>query len=426
MTTTDHNTKACKHCSTEFEFKRKTAEFCKESCKKMYKVRRQRNLKKKRLYRAETSAFFYYLADECRRAETVEVLRNHTMESLQELHSVYKYRLRANNYGKETKYSLCHLFPVNHPHKVGALRADNLVVSYSHQNSKHGNTAVAGVGVSISRLSLTQKWKVSDTESKAKVISLIVEYLSQDFVEQLAVKLKLQSTVRQQVFDFLTASSDPRIPIHAKLEEMSTQELSQLKALISGKESSSFGAYADHQGYGEVFGHELRRLSQYRPELQQSIQAWEEQLQGYIEIELTRNYGKLHKSLNAKTDIVLNAIYAEQFNLLHGSPVQEFLDKLPALIAEARAIQSETVPYEATLSVSALADWKEQQRRAKIKQHPANPEPIAIVEKSSAIAGDIFLAGLDDPSPIDEMVFPEYIPPRMGAYIHDYDAALPF
>lgn len=328
----DLKLKQCKHCYSEFEYKRKTAEFCKESCKKMYKAQRQRKLQKKRLYRAETSAFFYYLADECRRAETVEILQSHTLESMQALHAVYKYRMKANGYGSETTYSLCHLFPVKHVSRIGVLRAENLVVSYSTLNSKHSNTSVAGIGVSIPRLGLSPKWKVSETATKTAVIKLVVEYLGTELVETLAIKLKLQSTVRQQVFDFLCSSEDPRIPAITKLEEMSTQELSSLKAEITGKGARSFRDYALDSTF--VFKEELTRLSQYRPELLKALEFWEEHHWDFTELQ----YNPTDKKEYAK-------LQAAQFDLLHGGKVSAFLEALNTLLGHT---VPESTPVEST------------------------------------------------------------------------------
>lgn len=363
---TSTNTKLCKNCLQPFQYKRKSAEFCKEYCKKAHKARRLKTQQGKRLYRAETSAFFYYLADECKRAETVEVLPK-TLEELEALHAVYKYRLKANNYGRNSEYSICHIFPVQHPFLIGTLTADNVVVSYSRLNSKHSNTAIAGAGRSISRLALIPKWRLSAGDTKTAAIKHIVDYLGAALVEQLAVKLKLQPTQRQQVFDWLVASHDERIPPVNKLEEMTTQELSKLKALVSGEESGSF-AYADPQEYGQVFGYELRRLVQYRPDLGQAVEAWEAVLEDYIGAELSRHYGKLPKRLTAKLEKTLQAIYAEQFALLHGSSVSEFVQRIKTLVSDAKAITTEPVTYEDRLSDKDLAIWREQLRRASIRQ----------------------------------------------------------
>ncbi|MDA7088259.1 hypothetical protein PH586_17885 [Pseudomonas sp. SA3-5] len=397
MTTVEHKVKTCKHCLQPFEFKRKTADFCAESCKKKHKAIRQRKLQKKRLYRAETSAFFYYLADECRRAETIEILRDHTLESITELHTVYKYRMKANGFGSEATYSLCHLFPVKHPFQIGVLRAENLVVSYSNLNSKHSNTAAAGIGVSIPRHTLSPKWKISENATKTAVISKIVEYWGQPLVEQLAVKLKLQPTVRQQVFDFLISSTDPRVPTQSKLEAMSTQELSTLKALITGKETSGFGAYAELQEYGQVFGHELRRLSNYREELLTTCKAWEACLEDYIRLELSLHYGKLHKKTKSKLAVVLQAIYAEQFNLLHGGNAQGFNQRFSVLVIEGCAIQGEKLSYEDTLSDKDRADWEEQKRRAKGRSAVVDTPPArAEFTPSTPVTTTDWVAELDN------------------------------
>ncbi|QKE63234.1 hypothetical protein HNE05_07635 [Aquipseudomonas campi] len=370
--------KLCKNCLQPFQYKRKTAEFCKEYCKKSNKAKRLKAQQEKRLYRAETSAFFYYLADECRRAGTVEVLPA-TLEDFQALHAVYKYRLKANNYGRDSEYSICHIFPVQHPFLIGTITADNLVVSYSKLNSKYSNTAFAGAGRSISRLSLLPKWRTSEEQPKKEVIKMIVEYLGADFVEKMQQLLKLQPAQRQQVFDWLIAHADERIPSVEKLEALTTQELSKLKALVSGKESGSF-AYSDWQEYGAVFGHELRRLVQYRPELERAIEAWEATLEDYIGVELSRHYGKLPKRLTAKLDKVLQTIYAEQFSILHGSPASQFVQKIQTLVSEAKAIAAEPIA-QSDMTTKEWADYQHRLIKDQLRKEAAEAHALYVEKR---------------------------------------------
>ncbi|MFC0668144.1 hypothetical protein ACFSKY_18250 [Azotobacter chroococcum] len=317
---TPTNTRLCKHCLTPFEFKRKTAEFCCDTCRKAYKRQQQRSIKKKRLYRAESSPFFTFLAQECKRAGTIQVLQGHTLESLLELHEVYALRLRGNLLGSVNKYSVCHIFPVSHPTHIGMLHAGNLVVGLKEHNQNHGNKLLGNAGMSIPRVRLLPKWRVDEEEPIKTIADRIVEYLGGELVAQLAVKAKLQPSRRQVLTMWLQSCPDERIPPQEKLAEMTTQQLSQLQSQIKdGKESgfdiSSRAACIEPE---DMALRELRRLARYRPELLKL----EEVFAGYAAeviayVNRLGGYPHIPKELRQL-----------QFEVLHGACVHDFLREL--------------------------------------------------------------------------------------------------
>jgi hypothetical protein len=329
MTTIEHKTKPCKYCNQLFEYKRKTAEFCTEAHKKAWQRARTNRLDKQRKYRFASSAFTFYLADACRRSGTIQVLPK-TLSELEKLHTIYKLSLKANSYGEDDQFSLCHVFPIKHPHYIGTMFADNLVVSYRDLNAKHGNAFVHTAGHKISRLDLSAKWLVGVEDTKSFVVAKIVEYYGEDFTATIAVKLKLQPTKRQASLDWLTQCNDPRVPAHAELEQMTTAALTRLKGEISGKS----GGYLPDSGINanDVFLSELKRLSHSRPEFEQVAERWLEVMPGvfdYFDI-LHWSRPKVGGSESEYREALapIAPLRQAQFDLLHGGKVEDFLTVL--------------------------------------------------------------------------------------------------
>lgn len=338
-------TKPCKYCQTQFEYKRKTAEFCSDAHKKAHARQRTEKLHSKRLYRFETSAFVYFLADSCRRSGTVEVLPK-MLSDIEELHKLYKYSLASNGYGHGhyADYNLCHIFPAQHPTHVGTMHANNLVVSYKDLNNKHGSKCIAGAGTKIHRVDLKSAWRVESDAKLKDVVQMIVSYLSIDYTATIAVKLKLQPSTRQAVIDWLTSSTSELVPSPIDMQDMTTQALTKLKSAIT--EKSSFGAPAK-LGYNsaDVFLHELNRLSHHRPQLSDAVDTWITGLADYIRLNDTcsRSMGKPAETMKALRAI-LDSVHTAQFELLHGSKVETFTTKLPKLLTEAMSILDAPTP----------------------------------------------------------------------------------
>lgn len=334
-------TKPCKHCSQPFKFKRKTAEFCSEYHKKAYSKARTAKLHKQRKYNFASSAFTFFLADSCRRSGTIEALPK-TLDELEQLHKVYKFSLKANGYGEDDQYSLCHIFPIQHPHFVGTLSADNLCVSSRSLNSKYSNSFVQGAGRKISRMGLKPKWLVSPDAKKKDVVAMIVEYLGADYTATIAVKLKLQPATRQAVLDWLTQSDDSRVPPLSKLEEFTTAALTKLKAEVSGKSAGYLPSISIN--VSDVFLHEVKRLSQFRPELERVADAWENALDSVLslllELEWSRPKVGGSKQEYDKAYSEIGALIEAQFQLLHGGRVEDFFTVLATFTEDNPPIDS--------------------------------------------------------------------------------------
>lgn len=375
--------KACKHCQQVFTYKRVTAEFCKKSCQKAHKRASQQASQEMRVYRAESSAFFYWLAAECRRAGSIEILNGHTLESMRQLLDVYKLRSRANEYGFFKDFAICHIFPSSHVSAIGLLRAENLVVSYARLNREYGNSFVQGAGLCLDKASLKPQWMVSEDASPKDVVKKIVAFFGVTFVEILAVELKLKPNKRQQVMDWLLHCSSDLVPTVEVLEAMTTQKLSELKKEISGK-SEGYVPSADMSA-SEVFLHEVRRLTAYRSDLDRVAELWEQYAPCY-------DRANSHTSMSDKRlHHLQDELELAQFQLLHGGPVSYFIqavdrfetefERLSALVMTERRIK-DAERIELRKNAPLVEPLKKPRKKAaKRKFRPTQP----IVVKRSAV-----------------------------------------
>ncbi|KIP98743.1 MULTISPECIES: hypothetical protein [Pseudomonas] len=320
-----NKTKPCRFCNQLFEFKSAKAQYCTEAHKKQFQRARSKKLDDQRKYRFSTSAFVYYLADSCRRSGTIEVLPK-SLSELEKLYSLYKFSLKANAYGEDDQFSLCHIFPVTHPHSIGTMYAENLTVSYRDLNSSHSNGFTAGAGHKISRINLKPKWLVRKEDTKSSVVAKIVEYLGEDYTATIAVKLKLQPARRQAVLDWLASCTDDRVPALAEREGMTTAALSKLKAEITGKSAG----YAPVSGINsnDVFLAELKRLSQHRPNLEKVIEPWLAATDTILPLVFDLQWCGPSESEYKVALEPLKGLRQAQFNLLHGGKIEDFLTAL--------------------------------------------------------------------------------------------------
>lgn len=259
--------KKCRTCRKSFRPSTGNQVFCKTSCRKdRDKTSKAKALEASRLDRAMGSALFYYVAGECKRAGTVEVLHGHTVETLLELYEgVYKYALRANGLGStERLYSICHIFPVNgNTQYMGLLHPENLFIGPELTNRKHG-TKHFGYGKCIRRDQLSGKWAVGEGDSLKAIIGKIVSYLGKPMVAEFAKKARIQPTQRIKLVMHLSLFLEELEMTQDELESCSTIELKKLKAELEDSQGFAFTSYPHSPEM--VLLHEAQRMAKYRPE----------------------------------------------------------------------------------------------------------------------------------------------------------------
>lgn len=328
----------CQSCKKRFTTKVNTAKYCSTKCGDA-----SRNKRKKvdPLEKALKSAFFYYLAGECLRAGTIEVLRGHTLETLCELHEVYKNNMKWNGYGGTSVYELSHIAPVKGHDFIGQLFAENLVSAPKSLNRAHG-TRYYGFGKSLHRLSLNPKHSVNKSwNSPAEVVQLVINYLGKDLVLAVIKACKIKPTQRSQITEWIIDNYNPANDAHHstlpdldKVHDLKTRELEHVKAAMQGAETGEYiSSPAAHPAI--VMSQELTRLTAYRPELGIYAYALEDAL------------------ATQGSDYSLFSKHHEQmsFDVLHGKSIAVMADTLEMVIGEntAHAFITYDAGYSRTL-----------------------------------------------------------------------------
>lgn len=262
-----NSVKKCRACRKSFRPTKANQIYCQTDCRKTYdQASKVKALEASRLERATGSAFFYYLASECQRGGTVEVLHGHTLESLMELYEgVYKYALRANGWGStERLYSISHVMPVNgNTQYIGLLHPANVFVCPTLLNLQHG-TKHFGYGKCIRRDQISGKWAVGKDDSLKKVIGQIVLYLGKPLVTEFAKKARIQPSERLKLVIHLGLFLDELEITQDELEACSTVALKKLKAELEGKQGYAFTSYPFSPEM--VLLHESQRMAKHRPD----------------------------------------------------------------------------------------------------------------------------------------------------------------
>ncbi|NWE72009.1 hypothetical protein HX857_25210 [Pseudomonas gingeri] len=306
-------------CKKRFTTIVATAKYCSTKCGDA-----KRNSRKRvdPLEKAMKSAFFYYLATECLRAGTIEILQDHTLESLVELHEVYKNNMRYN--GSSNTFELSHIAPVKGSGHVGMLYAENLVSAPKALNRAHGNKHF-GFGRQLHRLTLDPKHSVDKRWDKpSEVVQRVINYLGKDLVLTVIKTCKIKPTQRSQLVEWIIAHYDPTNECHlialgdlSQVHDLKTRQLQQIKATMLGDDTSEYIASAPtHPAI--VLCNELNRLSAYRPELEVYAYAFDQALS------------------TQDGDYSLFSRHHEQmlFDVLHGKSIAVMADTLEMLIGE--------------------------------------------------------------------------------------------
>jgi hypothetical protein len=314
--------KTCKNpaCKKRFRPSVATAMFCTRTCKDKCSNKSRR---KDPIEKAMKCAFFYYLAGECLRAGTLEILRGHTVETLSALHSLYKANMRYNGYGDVNDYELSHIHPVKGSHdNIGLLFADNLVSAPKALNRAHG-TKYFDHGLFISRATLDTKHAVGKIEKESEVVARLLAYIGKTVVAETIKQCKIKPAQRCQLTQWIANHYDETNPEHVAalpnidmLDTLKTKALQNIKTLMTGKDASGYFK-CNAASVPVVMIRELSRLSEARPELAVYAYALEDAL-------TTQRNASLFTEHHAKMI----------FDVLHGKSIAVMADTLEMIIAE--------------------------------------------------------------------------------------------
>lgn len=231
--------KACTVCDTEFTTSQVGAKFCSDKCRDKDRSKRQSDKKlkaaKKRVEKLPVSEEWLWIARECRRAGTIEILKD---VHLEKLFALYKYRFKCYGWNPETKTSafhLCHISPVSAPDSVGLLNHLNLFVGGSLPNQVHGTNHFSGAGLSVSRYRLQQKWLVDEGMSDKQILGKVERYLGNKLIAY-AKENPIRTAPRLGLAKWVSQNDPEKRFTLQELEKKSTHELRKIRAQIEERE----------------------------------------------------------------------------------------------------------------------------------------------------------------------------------------------
>lgn len=205
---TMENSKTCAVCNKLFIFKRDTARYCCDACRKQANrvnnpttTPKKSKKRKSAIYHLAHSLFGEYLVKSLKNSGTVQVIpRNSTVEDISELLCLYKQRVAANGTGiyrlaTKDQYEICHLSPANgRDGSKGLLTATNLVVApraINHSLSNNPTIYSSLPYLSIPSTELKDCWRVTPNNTAVSVIKKLNRWLGGTLAEfQKKYKLK--------------------------------------------------------------------------------------------------------------------------------------------------------------------------------------------------------------------------------------------
>lgn len=259
--------KVCKHCDSHFETKHKSQQYCSAKCKndakcaRYYKSKKTTQVKRYETKRKKLIAtgFGRWLLKECQRAETVQILEGHTVESLNDLFELFKRRSKASGYVDGTPtgaFELSHIWSVKgNMHKMGLLHPQNLVLAPARLNRLHGSKTPSegfeGIGRYLLASALLSRYSVSKENSLAEVERQVFRLLGATW-QRFVATLVLQQGQQEQLRKKLQKTLNVRLPVDLSIE--------QLKAIADKSGVSYFSANFDAHSAVSVFAKELQRF----------------------------------------------------------------------------------------------------------------------------------------------------------------------
>lgn len=268
----------CNHCKEVMKTGR-TRMFCDRDCKDDYANAAKRKKtadKRKKIHNTINvrAPFTYYLAKQCIRARTLDIVAGITMEELEALYSLWKDCGHFNGWGenKTDPYELSHIVPVKHHSVIGLLRADNLVIAPRSFNRRLGaKTFSLDAGRYIPRTSLTPSNIVFEDEKESDVVNRVIKAIGKELFTDFAIKVKLKPATRYKHIDTLEKLLDFSNKEHQKIwknavdGKTTTPELGKIVASLRGKAVSAFSFSASDLEH--VLKSEIIRLSAFRADI---------------------------------------------------------------------------------------------------------------------------------------------------------------
>jgi ribulose bisphosphate carboxylase small subunit len=219
--------------------------YCTKKCKKIGNLKKKASKTRTEQKRANLrqNDEILYLVKQCRKAETVQILNGHNLDSFTKTMDLVRNRPPGD-------VNLCHIAPVKGKNSKGLFHHLNLFYGGAHQNKKFKNKYISG-GLYISNKQLTKKWSVRDDMSTNDILVMIEEFLGDilpEYIEVSPVRKSKKVQIASKILE-LDESKDIDKLLSASYKCLMDQweKISRIKtfSLIPVKQESKYLVYMD-------------------------------------------------------------------------------------------------------------------------------------------------------------------------------------
>lgn len=198
-------TKLCKECKEPI-FKRskqfKNKKYCSVNCRKIASRRKltaETRIKQGKSMLVQVPHILY-LIKECRRAGTVQILSDHSLESFTKTMDFIKNKPKGD-------IEICHIAPCRGKSSRGLLHYKNLFYGGSYQNRNFGSNYLSG-GLKIKRSLLVRRWAVDDKMDNNTILKKVEAFLGDVITNYIGINHLRKSKKRRRVEGILKIAPD--------------------------------------------------------------------------------------------------------------------------------------------------------------------------------------------------------------------------
>ena len=218
-----------------------------------------------------------YLIQECRRAETVQILTGHTLKSFTKTMDFIKNKPGGG-------IEICHIAPVRGKNSRGLLHYKNLFYGGWYQNRSFGSNYHSG-GLRIERSQLVKKWAVDENMNNNTVLRKVEAFLGNVVERYIDATYLGKSKKRPYINEILKIDPDRDI---AYLNHQRIKNLAELLAEL--RESGVSGCGSGSESKYIVYIDELTRFISYGGDRARTLRKLRTlMIAGYVALEKIKN-----------------------------------------------------------------------------------------------------------------------------------------
>ncbi len=248
-------TKLCKECREPI-FKRskqyENKKYCSVNCRKIASRRKlaaEARIRKGKSLLVQVPHIIY-LIKECRRAETVQILSNHNLESFTKTMDFIKNKPKGD-------IEICHIAPARGKNSRGLLHYKNLFYGGSYQNRNFGSNYLSG-GLKIKHSHLMKRWAVDESMDNNTILKKVEAFLGDIIKSYIKISRLQKSKKRPRVEAILKIDPDGDI---GHLYCQSRKYLDDL--LLALSQNITLGCCSGSQSKYIIYVDELTRFISY-------------------------------------------------------------------------------------------------------------------------------------------------------------------